>query len=226
MAARVSGGLARLALPRADSLANPAGSRTRAISPDRLRGTAAASSHLIPGRRTSAQISCIRPVPRDSPAVVLPSAILPASSSHRMTGRRQSARPSAPAPDASHLSCQVPPGCAASQSRTLISPNLRCCRASALPKANGGASSRSSTAARLCPVMSQETAAGRGGNLSRRAALSALGSLGPDSLRQDRAPAVTTAACRTGRSAPPAGSQPPAAPGAPPAPRPGAGDGR
>lgn len=58
-------------------------------------------------------------------ALRLSSATRPVSRSHLATGGRQSAYPSMPAPEAFHLSCQVRPGWAASQSRTLISPNLR-----------------------------------------------------------------------------------------------------
>jgi hypothetical protein len=74
---------------------------------------------------TSAQISCIMPTLSCRSAPALSCAILPVSRSQRATCGRQSACPSPPAPEVFHLSCQVRPGWAASQSRTLISPNLR-----------------------------------------------------------------------------------------------------
>ena len=176
----------------------PAGSRVRAISSATRTGDAVASSQGSPGRRMSPPISWTMPIPSTLRICLPRGPRLPAASRPASIRSRQSAVPSAPAPEASHRSCHVVPGCSSSQSRIFSMASFREYRAFASPTRNGGASIRRATANRSAAVVSQTAGTGRGGNFATTARASELSCQGRATALAGAA-AVTSGPCRTAR---------------------------
>lgn len=223
MAAEPSGTVSQ----RLSSLANPSGSRARAIAATRWR-LVKVSRKGRPGRIASPVTSSIIPVPRRAASGPRSSRAGRPPLIHRAGRSRQSAASSAPL--AAHRSCQVLPGRLSSQASSWAAPAFRLAWLWVLPIRNGGLSSRPSSCSRGWQVTAQVPAAGRGGNLSssdarspwpptRRRSLAGTasgraGACGPDV-------AVTIRASRKGPPAIPAGIAASQRPPGPPRPQPG-----
>lgn len=192
----------------ATSAANPSGSRLRAISAVRICTVPGFSSHDRLGRITSPLISGKIPPPRASKSFFGLWQSKPSRCSHSIARRRQAMLPAASAPLTSHRSCQVRPGCCSSQRRILPRPTLRRACVSGTSRVSGGASSRASTTSRDRPVAGHVDAGRRGGNCLSSAA--AAGPSRRSSRARARVCAVTPCPPRTGRSASPADTTPPA----------------
>ncbi len=115
--------------------------------------------------------------------------------------------PALSAPLASHRSCQLWPGCAASQSSSMASPRTRRCWRLTSSSTNGGPVSRSPAAARGCKVAGQAAGTRRAGKRARidSRAVVAAGSAAPACL----VTAVTMRRCRTAHRASRAGNRAP-----------------
>lgn len=163
--------------------ASPWGSRTRAISLAMRSGDEVDMSQPSFGRRMSAPINWIKPMPR---ILVIRSPRRPRSPAafrSLMSLSRQSRRPSTPAPVDSHRSCQVAPGCNSSQSSTVSRDSFRLHRVWESSARNGGTDNRATTVARSRRVAIQVAGIGRGGNFFHNTKASALSCHGCDAAR-------------------------------------------
>jgi hypothetical protein len=133
--------LTQLAWPIAVRAANPAGSRTRAISADRPAGVAGASNQPRLGRITSAQTSSMIARPASSETCSGSRGPRPAAASHPANSPRHAGLPAASAPLVIHRSCQDSPGWSSSQSSIRVRPRRRSWSRLVRPVGNGGASS-------------------------------------------------------------------------------------
>ncbi len=184
---------------------SPSPSRVRAMPRTRapLPLASADTSQPSEGRIRSAQIATVSAA---HSSACRPSRCRPQSRSHCAGSCRHPA-PALSAPLASHRSCQLWPGCAASQSSSKASPRTRRCWRLTSSSTNGGRVSRSPAAARGCKVAGQAAGTRRAGKRARidSRAVAAAGSTAPACP----VTAVTMRRCRTAHRASRAGTRAP-----------------
>ena len=142
------------------SCSNPSGSRERIMFRASLRFFPPVRSHRSEGRTMSAPIMVRKELVISSRRDV---ENLPWRSSH-WAGPRAQSSPAASAPLESQCSCQLPPGCSSSQSRSRGSPRRRALWIRESGRAHDAAVTSSKTCDRSRAVAGQCAATGRGGN--------------------------------------------------------------
>ena len=168
-----------------DSRAKPSGSRARIMFRASLRFLPPVSSHPSDGRMMSAPT-------RTSRELVISSSrdfeSMPRSRSHP-AGRSPHCPRASSAPEASHLSCQVCPGCSSSQSSSSGRPRRRLFWTRDSGRSEDAVPTRSITCPRPCRVAAQDCLCRAGGIALGQRRPGAAGGLGSGCVRravQDR----------------------------------------